>query len=140
VEPAGGQLLLRHAGVASAVVDWVRWREEDRAEWRFSPAAPRPLAVQVLDPSGEVPARGATLAVWLGDRKLAGTVLFWLAAAPPRADGNGFWSSDRLPAAPVRVLAWGRRVQTEADRGALDTLATPVAWPWPQRVEVKAVE
>lgn len=139
VEPTGGLLLVRHPAAASAVVDWARRAAEERVEHTLPPPAPVPLALRVLDPSGEVPASGAGLTLWIGDRRLSGGVLAWLTQAPPRADGSGTWISRRLPAQPVRVLAWSREIAAEIEAGGYDALATEVPYPWPATVEIEAI-
>ncbi|HEX6202609.1 MAG TPA: hypothetical protein VF100_06370, partial [Thermoanaerobaculia bacterium] len=139
VEPRGGLLLVRHPAAASAVVDWTRRAGEEAVAHALPPPAPAPLALRVLDPSGEGPARGAGVTLWLGDRRLSGGVLAWLTEAPPRTDGSGTWISRRLPAQPLRVLAWSPPLGPEVEAGGYDALATEVPYPWPATVEIEAV-
>lgn len=139
VEPKSGLLLLKHPRTAFGILDWSRLANQDRVEWAFPPAAEIPLSVQVLDPSGEEPAVGAELSLWVGERRLSGFVLRWLSGSRPRTDRNGFWIAERLPRTSVRLLATLRGVRDEPYGGALDALATEVSFPWPDKVKLEAV-
>jgi hypothetical protein len=135
-----GFLLAKHPGAAFLVREWLPQEGEGEVVWSFPPAADRPLTIQVKDSSGKSAAPRAELVLWVGGRRLSGGVLFWLAGAPPSADQNGFWTAKNLPPGPVGVLAWGRRVGSDARAGALDNQATTVPYPWPDPVEVRALE
>lgn len=139
IEPAAGLLLLKHPGAAFAVVDWQPWAGEERVDWSFPPAAERPLTVRVLDPAGEGPARGAEISLWIGERRLSGGVLRWLTGSPPMTPPNGLWRVERLPRAPVRVLARTGSLRDEQHPDALSALATEIGYPWPEQVEVRAI-
>lgn len=138
-EPASGLLLARHPAAAFGIVDWQRFRAQHRAEWSLPPASAHPLSLRVWDPSGEVPADMAWMAVWVGEHKLTGWRLGWLLYARDFTDNNGFWTTRNLPQAPVRVLAWSRSLQQQAESGALDALATEIEYPWPATVDLRAV-
>jgi hypothetical protein len=139
IEPAAGLLLLKHPGAAFAVVDWQPWAGEERVDWSFAPAAERPLTVRVLDPAGEEPARGAEISLWVGGRRLSGGLLRWLTGSPPMTPPNGLWRVERLPRAPVRVLARTGGLRDEQHPDALSALATEIGYPWPEQVEVRAI-
>lgn len=139
VEPRSGLLLLKHPRTAFGILDWSRLANQDRVEWAFPPAAEIPLSVQVLDPSGEEPAFGAEVSLWVGERRLSGFVLRWLSGSRPSTDRNGFWIAERLPRTSVRLLATLRGVRDEPYGGALDALATEVSFPWPDKVKLEAV-
>jgi hypothetical protein len=93
----------------------------------------------VWDPSGEVPADTAPVAVWVGKHKLTGWWLHWLLAARERTDANGFWTARHLPQAAVRVLVWSQSLREQAETGSLDALATEIEYPWPATVDLRAV-
>lgn len=137
--PAEGLLLLRHSRAAFGIVDWASWTDEEHVVWTFSPAAGSALSLRVSDPSGEAPAAGASISLWLAGRELAGMALHWLLDARPTTDRNGFWTAERLPAGPVRVLARMRRDEAGIGTGAFETLAVDVPYPWPPMVDVRAV-
>lgn len=140
VEPRSGLLLLRHPDAGSSIVDW---REVDVAAgprpWTFPPRSAEPLTVRVLQPSGDEPMGRARVALWVGGRKISAGLARWLFDARPAADPNGYWVAHRLPAMPVRVVAWSLGLEDEAATGALDPLATDVPYPWPVKVEVRVV-
>lgn len=58
----------------------------------------------------------------------------------PLSDRNGFWTAGNLPAAPLAVLAWRLGVNNDAAAGLLDSQSVPVAFPWPERLEIHAIE
>lgn len=138
-EQASGLLLATHPAAAFGIADWQRLRAQHGTEWSLPPAASHPLSLRVWDPSGEVPAQAAPLAVWVGEHKLTGWWLHRLLDAPPQTDENGFWTARNLPQAPVRVLVWSHRLQGQAASGSLDALATEIEYPWPATVDLRAV-
>ena len=119
---------------------WQPHEGEDEVSWQLPPPAGRRLLVSVLDSSGQKALPRAEVALWIGGRRLSGRVLGWLTQSRPMADGDGFWAAANLPAEPVGLLAWGRRVAGDAAQGLLDSQASTVAFPWPEPVEVHAVE
>jgi hypothetical protein len=134
-----GYLLAKHPATAFLVREWLP--QEGEVVWSLPAAADRPLTIHVKDSSGKNAAPRAELALWVGGRRLTGGTLFWLVGAPPNADQNGFWTAKNLlPPGPLAVLAWGRRVANDARAGTLDTQATAVPYPWPDPVEVRALE
>jgi hypothetical protein len=69
-------------------------------------------------------------------------ILAWLTGARPFADPSGTWQGANLPRGPVAVLAWERECPSRAEvsAGHLDAQATAFAYPWPDPVEVRALE
>lgn len=138
-EPAG-VALVKHPGAAFLVRAWRPGEDEGEVMWDLPMAAGRPLTVQVQDASGREAAPNAELALWIAGHRLSGAALAWLTGSPPLADARGSWTGARLPRGPVAVLAWGRGVRSEAAAGSLDAQATAVGFPWPDPVEVRALE
>ena len=138
-EHSQGALLSKHPATASAVIDWREWATRDEASWQLAPAAEIPLALEVTDPSGEDPVRGARVALLLDGRRISGMPLRWLFEGPVATGPNGHWTASRLPRSGVRVLAWESSVDEEATAGALDNFALNVEYPWPSTVEVRVV-
>lgn len=138
IEPATGLLLLKHPAATFGIVPRPQWTDRERVEWTFSPAAD-PLTVRVLDPAAEAPAAGAAVAVWVEERRLSARAVQWLLGARSITDENGFWTANGLPRAPVRLLAISRHRVVEAATGSLDTLADEIRFPWPTRIELRAI-
>jgi hypothetical protein len=138
-EPAG-IALARHPAAAFLVREWQPQEGQEEPAWDLPPAAERPLAIQVKDASGENAAPDAELALWVAGRRLSGGVLVWLTGAPPLADASGSWTGAHLPRGPVSILAWERPRRAQVGVGNLDAQATAVAYPWPDPVEVRALE
>jgi hypothetical protein len=137
---AGSIVLARHPDSAFLVAVWQPHDGEDEVSWQLPPPAGRRLLVSVLDSSGQKALPRADVALWIGGRRLSGRVLAWLTQSRPMSDGDGFWAVANLPAEPVGLLAWGRRVAGDAAQGLLDSQESTVAFPWPEPVEVRAVE
>jgi hypothetical protein len=139
-EPSQGLLLLKHPHAAFGILDWNSHQQGSPVEWTFPPAAENPLSIRVLEPSGEEPAGGAQVAVWLTDWKLSGMALGWLTASHPITDQHGYWVGHGFPRNSVRVLSWDRRLDEQARLGALDSLATEIPFPWPRiTLDVRSV-
>jgi hypothetical protein len=135
-----GVLLIRHPAAAFLVRDWSPREDEGGVEWALPPAADRPLMLQIRESTGRSVAPRADLALWIEGRRLSGGLLAWLAGSAPMADVNGYWMAKNLPRTPVQILAWGPRVQEDARAGNLDSQATGVPFPWPDPVEVRALD
>jgi len=138
-EHSQGALLLKHPAAASAAIDWREWAAKGEARWRFAAAAETALVLEVTDPAGEEPVRGARVALFLDGRRISGMPLRWLFEGPVGTDSNGHWTASRLPRSGVRVLAWESTVDQEATAGGLDNFALNVEYPWPSTVEVRVV-
>ena len=138
-EHSHGALLLKHPAAASAVIDWREWAAKDEARWQLAAAAEIALTLEVTDPTGEEPARGARVALLVDGRRISGMPLRWLFEGPVGTDSNGHWTASRLPRSGVRLLAWESSVDEEATAGALDNFARNVEYPWPSTVEVRVV-
>lgn len=138
----GGVLLVRHPAAAFLVREWQPKDDEGEIEvkWALPGAADRPLILQVKDPSGRSAEARAGLALWVDGWRLAGGWLAWLADSEPTTDALGYWTGKNLPRTSVQVLAWAARSREEAETGRLDSQATPVQFPWDDRVEVRTIE
>ena len=131
-----GVLLAKHRAAAFLVRPWRPHEGEQEVEWAFPDASGRPLTVQVRDSAGK--GLRSELALWIGGNRLAGSMLAWLTDTDSRTDSNGVWSGRNLPQAPVGILAWE---PASTDRSEdLSGEATGVPFPWPEPVEVRAVE
>lgn len=130
-----GLLLIKHPAAGFLVREWRPGDGDEAVEWSLPSAAGRPLTVQVRDASGKG-AAGAELALWVGGRHLSGPTLQWLTGSHHLTDATGLWSGRNLPRGPVHILAW-RAGTNPAEQ---DPQPTAVPFPWPDPVEVQAVE
>ncbi|MCP4546607.1 MAG: hypothetical protein GY835_09105 [bacterium] len=144
VEPprsaAGGYLLVKHPAAAFLIREWLPRVGESELSWDLPAASDRPLLIHVKDAWGEDAVPNAELALWVDGWRLSGRTLAWLTGAPGRADRNGFWTVTNLPRDTVAVLAWELRMRDEAYAGRLDSQAVDVEYPWPESVEIHAIQ
>ncbi|MCP3957112.1 MAG: carboxypeptidase regulatory-like domain-containing protein [bacterium] len=137
---AAGILLSRHPSAGFAVRPWQPVEGEGEIALDLPPRAPQALRVRILDSAGRDPVAGAGLALWVDGWRLSGSVLAWLTGTRPTADQTGLWMASNLPRASLAILSWATAKREDAYAGRLDALATPVASPWPEQVDVYIVE
>jgi hypothetical protein len=137
---AGSVVLIRHPQTAFLVREWLPHDGEDEVVADLPQAAGLPLLVAVKDASGERPDPQAGVALWVYGWRLGGFTLGWLTRTRPMADFNGFWTVTNLPPVPVEILVWGLRQRDEAAAGNLDSQAVGVAYPWPEPLEIRAID
>lgn len=138
-----GLVLARHPGAAFLIREWRPTGGDDPANvmaWNLAAASERPLTVRIRDASGKNAAASAELAVWVDGHRLSGRLLAWLTGGSPLADPSGAWQGANLPRGPVAVLAWEPPAREQASAGSLDPQATAVGYPWPDPVEVRALD
>lgn len=135
--PARGLVLVKHPSTASLVFDWSPPpMAGQRSTWTLPRRSSFPLSIKVLDPSGQVPARGAEMQVWLDGRRVSGRYLRWLLDTGSRADYNGYWTTHRLPDQPVRVLAWSGDASIPPPA---EGRAEELPYPWPSEIVLHAI-
>ena len=140
ISRASGVLLIRHPDAAFLVRDWRPDETLDKIEWALPRASPRPLNVRVENPWTHEASPRAWLAIWVDGRRLSGRTLAWLTGARPAADNNGYWKATNLPERTTAILAWPVKKRGAGDTGLLDSLATELAYPWPDLVEIEVSE
>jgi hypothetical protein len=130
----GVPLLARAPGAASGFVLW----DGVADSISLGPAGP-PLTISAHKDNGD-PAAWARLALWIDGARFSGNVLRWAFNAQP-VDHNGLTTLEALPPKRFDVLAWSPepRVSGLAEAGGLDSRRTPVNFPWPSVLTVKAV-
>ncbi len=136
----GAFLLIRHPAAGILIRPW-RGSEVSGNDlvWRL-PAAATPLRVRVTNSWGE-PAAWAQLAVWIDGVRVTGRTLAWMAGSTVGgSDSRGLWQAHNLPATPIGILAWMRSEAAGALGGSYDSMASPVAYPWTETVEIEALE
>lgn len=132
--------LVRHNGSAFALRSWPpAGADEGPLTWRLEEPA-MPLALRLVSPVGDQPVRHGRLALWYAGVLLPDPVLHWLTGQKPFADSNGYWSADNLPKEGISVVAWRSGSESAARDARLASMATPLAPPWPDRVEIRVVE
>ncbi len=135
----GAWLLLRHPQAGFLVR---RWRARGaEADWALPTASP-PLAIRVLRPWGEAPARWAQLTFWVDDVPVTGTSLAWLTSSRVSGtDARGIWRGYNLPRSSIKVLAWmPHDVTARNSPEMLASLAVPLSPPWAEVVEIQSAE
>ncbi len=141
--PTDAFLVVRHPAAAIAIRPWPAagspGPSPGGAVTLSLPAAGPPLTLRVMDPSGETPARRATVAVWVQGYRLTGARLAFAIDGHPLTDLQGFMVLEGLPRGPVRVLAWERGAHAQGVAGELDALAHEIPFPWPAQVEIPVV-
>jgi hypothetical protein len=138
-QPAGALLLGKHPDAAFLIREWRPSDNDTELTWDLRPASERNLALKLTDKWGAEAAARAELALWIEGKRLVGRTLAWLTNSRPLADSNGFWIGTNLPRTGVSVVAWSPTLRPDAQRGELDALATEVAFPWPETVEIQIV-
>lgn len=137
--PLEATVLVRHPDAAFFLRDWRPDRgDEERGETWVLPNPPsRTFHLQLFDEEGSEPSERGEIALWVQGNRLSGSVLAWLTLRAPMTDPAGSWSATNIPAGEVRVLAWGRNLHKEGQRGGLDAFAKSVPYPWPDVVEIE---
>lgn len=129
-------LVARHPNAGGSVLAWPSRAAQPETTWSLPPAGP-PLTVRALIGDG-VAAASMSVFAWIGGRRVGGLALAFLAFAQPLTDSEGEWRGRNLPAAPLALLAVSPTRALDAERGAFDTVAETIPYPWPPIVEVHA--
>ena len=136
--PAGGARLLVVTHPDSGFVI-SPWNPGSSSHTVVLPAEGPPLQVAVLRGGGE-PAAWARMAMEVGGHRIAGGAMSWLAGASS-ADGRGWWIGRGLPmTSSVKLLAWLPRQDLSDLSPLVSNLGHSIAYPWPAKVEIRAIE
>ena len=131
-----GLLLIRHPESASR---WLPWPAATApATLRLEAAAP-PLVLRIENAERR-PLPRAEVALWLGGRKVQGSLLSWLFRTRNSADPDGYLHLHGVPAAPLAALAWAPAQLANARNGAFDAQAVSVNPPFPATVVLQGFE
>jgi Carboxypeptidase regulatory-like domain len=93
------------------------------------PAAAPPVVVKVLRGDG-TPARFVPVVLWLNGFPVTDPALTVFTGSIAATDGEGVWIGRNLPAAALRIAAVRNRDRI-TDPAAIESLSTPIAYPWP---------
>jgi hypothetical protein len=129
----------RHPGTGFALEAWQPAAGVEQASIQLGEISP-PLVVRIEDANGK-PAVGARVAVLVGNARVSGSLLAWLAACPAQSGGDGKWRGRGVPARDIGLLAWrsGKTLDTAIASGQHDGAAKKVSSPWPSEVRLKLI-
>ena len=133
----GAFLLVRHPQAALLIRRWGRVEGNSESVWTL-PEPAQNLTILAKRRDGAV-APGARIAIAIDQLRLSGPVLSWFAASS-MANGDGLWQAQALPRATIRLLAWAPNAFLGDLDSTFDALAFAVPHPWPEIVEVEAIE
>src|ERR1041385_4207214 len=129
-------LVVRHPGAGSSLRS-LDDHDISEIDWHLPESAP-PLHVRAVTADGHI-AGSEPIYLWIGNQRVSGLALAFLARSGVATAGDGTWNATNLPAGPLRIL-----VVTRASGGAgpkasaFDVLAQSLSFPWPATVEVRA--
>ncbi|HYI11492.1 MAG TPA: carboxypeptidase-like regulatory domain-containing protein [Thermoanaerobaculia bacterium] len=131
----GTLVVARHpsaAGIARV------WNQGAETTWSLAPSGGS-VTLRVERAAGE-PAASAQILMFVGETRVRGNALAFLAWAAPVADRNGLWTARNLPREPLRVLAARRGDPAAMVSGTFDALAIDAPDPLPTHWTVRTID